>query len=100
MLEPESPDPHVTELLRRWRRGSREALDELIPVVYSELKRLARHHLKGERPGHSLQATALTHEAFVRLFGYQRVDWQNRAHFFAMASRIMRRVLVEHARKR
>lgn len=91
---------HVTELLLRWRGGSQTALDELIPIVYTELRRLAQFHLQSERPEHSLQATALTHEAFVRLFGYQRVDWQNRAHFFAMASRIMRRVLVEHARKR
>jgi RNA polymerase sigma factor (TIGR02999 family) len=90
----------VTEVLRRWRAGSQEALDELIPAVYSELRRLAQRHLEGERAPHSLQATALTHEVFLRLFGYQRVDWQNRAHFFAMASRIMRRVLVEHARRR
>jgi RNA polymerase sigma factor (TIGR02999 family) len=90
----------VTELLLRWRGGNREALDELVPIVYSELRRLAQYHLKGDRAQHSLQATALTHEVFLRLFGYQRVDWQNRAHFFAMASRIMRRVLVEHARRR
>ena len=96
----ESPDGNVTELLLRWRDGSQEALDELVPIVYSELRRLAQYHLKGEQPAHSLQATGLAHEAFVRLFGFQRVDWQNRAHFFAIASRIMRRVLVEHARKR
>jgi len=90
----------VTELLLRWRGGSQEALDELIPAVYSELRRLAQHHLEGERAEHSLRATALTHEVFLRLCGYQRVGWQNRAHFFAMASRIMRRVLVEHARRR
>jgi RNA polymerase sigma factor (TIGR02999 family) len=90
----------VTDLLVRWREGSREALDALIPAVYAELRRLAQHHLEGERGGHSLQATALTHEAFLRLFGCRQVNWQDRAHFFAMASRIMRRVLVESARRR
>jgi len=75
-------------------------LDELVSVVYGELRRLAQYHLKGERNQHSLQATALTHEAFLRLFGCQRVSWKNRAHFFSMASRIIRRVLVDHARSR
>jgi len=90
----------VTGLLLAWKDGSSEALDELIPVVYSELRRLARQQLRGERPGHSLQPTALTHEAFLRLFGARQVGWQDRAHFFAVASQLMRRVLVEHARKR
>jgi len=90
----------VTGLLLAWKDGSPEAFDELIPVVYSELRRLARQQLRGERPGHSLQPTALTHEAFLRLFGASQVGWQDRAHFFAVASQLMRRVLVEHARKR
>lgn len=90
----------VTGLLVAWKNGSSEALDELIPIVYAELRKLARHQLRGERPDHSLQPTALTHEAFLRLFGTQHVEWQNRAHFFAVASQLMRRVLVEHARQR
>ena len=89
----------VTALLLAWKDGSSEALDELTPIVYSELRTLARHHLRGERRDHSLQPTALTHEAFLRLFGTRKVEWQNRAHFFAVASQLMRRVLVEHARK-
>ncbi len=90
----------VTGLLVAWKNGSPEALDELIPIVYAELRQLARHQLRGERPDHSLQPTALTHEAFLRLFGTRQVSWQNRAHFFAVASQLMRRILVEHARKR
>lgn len=90
----------VTGLLIAWKNGSADALDSLIPIVYTELRKLARRQLKGERSEHSLQPTALTHEAFLRLFGTQHVDWQNRAHFFAVASQLMRRVLVEHARKR
>ncbi len=90
----------VTGLLVAWKNGSPEALDQLIPIVYGELRNLARHQLRGERPDHSLQPTALTHEAFLRLFGTRQVSWQNRAHFFAVASQLMRRILVEHARKR
>ena len=90
----------VTGLLVAWKNGSPEALDELIPIVYAELRKLARQQLCGERPDHSLQPTTLTHEAFLRLFGTRQVGWQNRAHFFAVASQLMRRVLVEHARKR
>ena len=90
----------VTGLLVAWKNGSPEALDQLIPIVYTELRQLARHQLRGERPDHSLQPTALTHEAFLRLFGTRQVSWQNRAHFFAVASQLMRRILVEHARKR
>ena len=98
MSTPERPD--ITGLLVAWKKGDDEALDELIPVVYSELRRLARYQLRGERARHSLQPTALTHEAFLRLFGTRQVYWQNRAHFFAVAAQLMRRVLVEHARKR
>jgi RNA polymerase sigma factor (TIGR02999 family) len=90
----------ITGLLVAWKNGDNEALDELIPIVYSELRRLARYQLGGERAGHSLQPTALTHEAFLRLLGTRQVGWQNRAHFFAVAAQLMRRVLVEHARKR
>ena len=92
--------PDITGLLVAWKKGDDDALDELIPIVYSELRRLARYQLRGERPGHTLQPTALTHEAFLRLFGTRQVSWQNRAHFFAVAAQLMRRVLVEHARKR
>ncbi len=90
----------VTQLLLAWKSGNNEALDQLIPIVYSELRGLARLQLRGERPNHSLQPTALTHEAFLRLFGTRHVGWQNRTHFFAVAAQLMRRVLVEHARKR
>ncbi len=90
----------VTALLIAWKGGDGEALDQLTPIVYSELRKLARSHLRGERREHSLQPTALTHEAFLRLFGTRKVEWQDRAHFFAVASQLMRRVLVEHARKR
>jgi RNA polymerase sigma-70 factor (ECF subfamily) len=90
----------VTELLRAWNRGSREALDELVPVVYTELRRLARRQLARERPDHTLEPAALANEAFLRIAGYQRVGWQDRAHFFAIAARIMRRILVDHARRR
>ena len=96
----DSKPGEVTGLLVAWKNGSPEALDELIPIVYSELRQLARHQLRGERSDHSLQPTALTHEAFLRLFGTRQISWQNRAHFFAVASQLMRRVLVEHARKR
>lgn len=90
----------VTGLLVAWKNGSSEALDELVPIVYSELRKLARQQLRGERSDHSLQPTTLTHEAFLRLFGTRQVGWQNRAHFFAVASQLMRRILVDHARKR
>jgi len=90
----------VTGLLVAWKNGNADALGELIPIVYKELRTLARRQLRGERADHSLQPTALTHEAFLRLFGTRQVGWQNRAHFFAVASQLMRRILVEHARKR
>ena len=90
----------VTELLLSWRNGSDGALEDVVPLVYAELRRLARAHLRRERPDHSLQPTALTHEVFLRVFGARQVSWQNRAHFFAVAAQLMRRILVEHARKR
>jgi len=95
------PDPmQLTELLVRWSRGDREALDALVPEVYQELRRAARVRLANERAGHSLQPTDLVHEAFMRLEGYGRIAWKDRAHFFAVAARVMRRVLVDRARRR
>jgi RNA polymerase sigma factor (TIGR02999 family) len=87
-----------TALLHAWGRGDRAALDRLIPLVHGELRRLASRHLRHERPGHTLQASALVNEAYLRLIDVSQVRWQNRAHFFAMASRIMRRILVDGAR--
>ena len=89
-----------TTLLLAWGRGDETALDQLIPLVHDELRRLARRHMAGERPGHTLQATALVNEAYLRLIEVTQVRWQNRAHFFAMASRVMRRILVDAARAR
>ena len=90
----------VSGLLRAWSDGDRAALDRLTPIVYDELRRLARRYMRGERPGHSLQTTALVNEAYMRLVDYKRMQWQNRAHFFAVSSQLMRRILVDHARRR
>jgi RNA polymerase sigma factor (TIGR02999 family) len=87
----------VTQLLIAYQAGNRDVLDALLPLVYAELRRLAAHYLKNERQGHTLQPTALVHEAFLRLVD-QNVQWQNRAHFFAMAANLMRRILVDYAR--
>jgi RNA polymerase sigma factor (TIGR02999 family) len=95
--EPSSP---VTQLLVRWRGGDREALEELMPLVYEELRRLAHHYLRKERADHTLQSTALVHEAYLRLAGQNAPQWQNRAHFFGIAAHIMRQILVEYARGR
>jgi RNA polymerase sigma-70 factor, ECF subfamily len=92
-------DDDVSKLLRAWTSGDRNALEELIPIVYAELRRLAHHYMRGERSGHSLQTTALVHEAYLRLVGYKRMQWQNRAHFFALSGQLMRRILVENARR-
>jgi RNA polymerase sigma factor (TIGR02999 family) len=89
----------VTELLMRWRRGDSEALQVLLPLVYDELRRLAHHHLEAERVGHTLQSTALVHEAYLRLIGNEPLRLDNRAHFFAAASHLMRQILVDYARK-
>jgi RNA polymerase sigma-70 factor (ECF subfamily) len=89
----------VCELLRAWTDGDTSALERLTPIVYDELHRLARRYMRGERPGHSLQTTALVNEAYLRLVGYERTQWQNRAHFFAVSAQVMRRILVEHARR-
>jgi RNA polymerase sigma factor (TIGR02999 family) len=94
-----TPSPgSVTGLLLAWRAGDEEALAQLTPLVHQELRRIARRCMRGERAGHSLQATALVHEAYLRLVDAQHVNWQNRAHFLAMAARLMRRVLVDVAR--
>jgi len=89
----------VSTLLRAWSDGDRNALERLTPIVYDELHRLARRYMKRERPGHSLQTTALVNEAYMRLVDYKRMQWQNRAHFFAVSAQLMRRILVEHARR-
>jgi RNA polymerase sigma-70 factor (ECF subfamily) len=89
----------VTGLLQAWRDGDPGALNKLTPIVYQELHRLARHYLTRERTGHSLQTTALVNEAYMRLVDYKRMQWQNRAHFFAVSGQLMRRILVEHARR-
>ena len=90
----------ITVLLRQWQDGDRSALDRLMPVVHGELRRLARVHLRGEAYDRTLQPTALVHEAYLRLAPLHAMDWRDRAHFFAMASRLMRRVLVDAARAR
>jgi RNA polymerase sigma-70 factor (ECF subfamily) len=89
----------VSVLLRAWSDGDRHALERMTPIVYKELHRLAHRHMKRERPGHSLQTTALVNEAYVRLVDYKRMQWQDRAHFFAVSAQLMRRILVEHARR-
>jgi RNA polymerase sigma-70 factor, ECF subfamily len=89
----------VSQLLRAWSGGDQKALERLTPIVYNELHRLARRYMKRERPGHSLQTTALVNEAYMRLVDYKRMQWQNRAHFFAVSAQLMRRILVEHARR-
>lgn len=90
----------VTELLRAWSRGDAAAFDQLAPVVYAELRRLARHYMSRERADHTLQATALVHEAYLRLAGLHDLQWKNRVHFFAISAQVMRRVLVDFARSR
>jgi RNA polymerase sigma factor (TIGR02999 family) len=89
----------VTELLVRWKHGDQEALQALLPLVYDELRRIAHHRLEGERIGHTLQSTALVHEAYLRLVDHEPLRLDNRAHFFAVASHLMRQILVDHARK-
>ena len=88
----------MTALLLEWRGGDEEAIEKLLPLVHEELRRFARRQMAGERPGHVLQATALVNEVYLKLVDIRRVQWQDRAHFFAMAARLMRRVLVDFAR--
>ena len=101
-VEAQSGDPGVSEvsvLLRAWRDGDQNALERMTPIVYKELHRLAHRFMRRERDGHSLQTTALVNEAYMRLVDYRRMQWQNRAHFFAVSAQLMRRILVEHARR-
>jgi len=95
--EPAASD--VSLLLRAWSDGDRNALERMTPIVYTELHRLAHHYMGRERAGHSLQTTALVNEAYMRLVDYKRMQWQNRAHFFAVSAQLMRRILVERARR-
>ena len=96
-----TPRPHeITELLHRWRSGDARASDALMPLIYDELRRLARGYMRGERHGHTLQTTALINEAYLRLAGQRRIDWRSRAQFFGIAAQLMRRVLVDHARSK
>ena len=95
-----SSDGGPTELLRAWSQGDGSALDRLVPLVYDELHRLARRYMRQERPDHTLQATSLVNEAYLRLIDVNRVEWHDRAHFLAVASQMMRRILVEFARNR
>jgi len=88
----------ITEQLIAWSKGDAAALDKLIAAVYQELRRMADHYLRGERAGHSLQPTALVHEAYLRLIDQTKVEWQNRAHFFGVAAQMMRRILIDHAK--
>ncbi len=94
------PPREITQLLLEWRQGDTRALDKLMPLVYEELRRLARVYMAAERPDHTLQTTALIHEAYLRLTDHKEMVWQNRAHFFAVAAQAMRRILVDHARTR
>ena len=88
----------VTELLIDWSNGDESAFDKLAPLVYEELRKLANHSFKSERPGHTLQSTELVHETYLRMIDQRRVHWQNRSHFYGIASQLMRRILVDHAR--
>ena len=98
MSEPTSED--ITRLLLDWGKGNQAALNELMPIVYDELRRLARHYMRAQRPGHTLQTTALVNEAYLKLIDSSRVKWQNRTHFFAISAQLMRRILVDFARSK
>lgn len=95
----ELPPDDVSALLRAWSDGDQSALERLTPIVYRELHRLAQAYMRHERPGHTLQTTALVHEAYMRLVDYERIEWKDRAHFYAISAQVMRRILVEHARR-
>ena len=94
----ETSGPNITQLLIAWRGGDQQAMEDLAPILQQELHRVASHYMAGERRGHLLQTTALVNEVYLRLIDWKNVQWQNRAHFFAMASQIMRRILVDYAR--
>src|SRR5947207_12637418 len=93
------PPENVTQLLVKWGAGDQKALDQLMPLVYSELRRVARNYLRKERPGHTLQPTALVNEAYLKLIDQRSAVWQNRAQFYGVAAQLMRRILVDHARQ-
>jgi RNA polymerase sigma factor (TIGR02999 family) len=93
-------ESQVTILLRQWSSGDQQALEQMMPVVYKELRRLAHYHLRSERAGHTLQTTALVHEVYLRLCGQDDLRWEDRAHFFALAAHMMRRILVDYSRRR
>ena len=93
-----SSSNEVSQLLVDWSNGDKAALDKLFPIVYQELRKLAKHYMRGERVGHTLQTTALVNEAYMRLIDYNRMQWQSRAHFFAVSAQVMRRILIDHAR--
>jgi len=90
----------LTELLQEWQHGDKEALDKLTPLVYDELRRIAHRYVRRERDGHTLETTALVNEAYLRLVGQQKIEWQNRAHFFGVMAQVMRHILIDHARRR
>ncbi len=98
MDTPSTPQHRVTQLLQQWSRGDDAAVVELTPLVYEELRRLAHHYMEGQRPNHTLQTTALVNEAYLRLADQTNPNWQSRAHFFAVAARAMRQILVSYAR--
>lgn len=91
---------HITELLAAWSGGDESSIDNLLPIVETELRRIAHNYMRRENPGHTLQTTALVNEAYLKLIGHNRVSWQNRAHFFGVSAQIMRRILLSHARDR
>src|ERR1041384_6184671 len=94
------PTQEVTELLQKWSDGDADALEQLTPVIYSELHRIARRYMNRERDGHTLQTTALVNEAYMRLIDWKTAKWENRAHFFGVSAQLMRRILVDFARRR
>jgi RNA polymerase sigma-70 factor (ECF subfamily) len=100
MSHNDSGSPKITQMLREWGEGRSEALDELLPHIYNELHRQAAAYLRRERPNHTLQTTALVHEAYLKLIDQKQVEWKSRGHFFALAAQAMRRILVDHAKSR
>ena len=98
VLMPDISPPEVTQLLADWGKGDRSALDKLLPLVHKELRRIAQRQMNQERGGHTLQATALVNEAYLKLVGQEGFEWQNRAHFFAVCAQVMRHILIDHAR--
>jgi RNA polymerase sigma factor (TIGR02999 family) len=99
-MAPETPAQPVTRLLQRWSDGDAQAREEVLPLVYDELRKLAQAYLRRERAGHTLETSGLIHEAFLKLLGQEHVSWQNRSHFFGIAAQSMRRILVDYARRR